>query len=166
MTGIGKRAAGIVALAVVATTTTAPVVSAQLVRPKAEVKTAVSQASVKPGGRVLLSLDVKLPETVHVQADKPRDPALIPTALTVTPPAGVTIGKISYPAASDLKQAGQKEPLAVFGHAFTITVDAEVGAGVAPGDLVIPARLRYQACDESMCYPPARAEAQWTVRVQ
>lgn len=142
------------------------VASAQIARPKAAITPTVAQASVRPGERVRLSLDVKLPDTVHVQADKPRDPSLIPTALTVTPPAGVTVTKITYPAASDLRQAGQKEPLAVFGHAFTITVDAELAANAAPGDLIIPARLRYQACDEAMCYPPAKADAQWTVKVR
>lgn len=155
-----------IAAAALLVAATSSVGLAQIARPKAELTPSVAQATVRPGERVRLSLAVRLPETVHVQADKPRDPSLIPTALTLQPPPGVTIGKITYPAASDLKQAGQKEPLAVFGHAFTITVDAEVAATTAPGDLVIPARLRYQACDEAMCYPPTKAETQWTVRVQ
>src|SRR5207248_1505190 len=33
------------------------------------------------------------------------------------------------------------------------------------GDLVVPAKLRYQACDANLCYPPATAEAQWTIHV-
>ena len=40
-----------------------------------------------------------------------------------------------------------------------------VAAGTAPGDLTIPARLRYQACDETMCYIPTTAETGWSVRV-
>ena len=40
-----------------------------------------------------------------------------------------------------------------------------VAAGTAPGELTIPARLRYQACDETMCYFPTTAETGWTVRV-
>lgn len=161
-----SRRAAVIAGAALVLFATAGSGRAQIARPKAELTPTVAQASVRPGERVRLSLDVRLPETVHVQADKPRDPSLIPTALTLQAPAGVTIGKITYPAASDLKQAGQKEPLAVFGHAFTITVEAEIAAATAPGDLVIPARLRYQACDEAMCYPPTKAETQWTVRVK
>src|SRR5207247_7680419 len=33
------------------------------------------------------------------------------------------------------------------------------------GDLVVPAKLRYQACDANLCYPPATADAQWTIHV-
>jgi hypothetical protein len=30
------------------------------------------------------------------------------------------------------------------------------------GQVSIPATLRYQACDASVCYPPAKAPATWT----
>ena len=36
----------------------------------------------------------------------------------------------------------------------------------AAGDLVVPAHLKYQACDESVCYPPAKADAQWTLAIK
>lgn len=137
---------------------------AQLRRPKAELTPAV-EGDVRAGGSVRATLRVTLPDNVHVQSDKPRDPLLIPTALTIEPPAGVTVGKIVYPAASDLKQEGQKQPLAVFGHEFTVTVTLTVAKGQAPGALVVPAKFKYQACDESMCYPPAKADTQWTLNI-
>ena len=34
-----------------------------------------------------------------------------------------------------------------------------------PGEITIPARLRYQACDETMCYIPTTAESGWTIKV-
>ena len=40
-----------------------------------------------------------------------------------------------------------------------------IAPGTPPGDLVIPARLRYQACDETMCYIPTNADTSWTVKV-
>ena len=39
----------------------------------------------------------RLPEDVHVQAHKPRDPSLIPTVLTLEAPPGVTVDAINYP---------------------------------------------------------------------
>ena len=69
-----------------------------------------------------------LPEGLHVQSDKPRDPMLIPTVLTIEPPAGVTVAEIAYPEPTDFAQAGQKEPLAVFEQRFVVgaklTLDA------------------------------------------
>lgn len=139
--------------------------SAQLMRPRAEVTTAVDTRDVKPGHAVQLSVRVVLPDTLHVQSNAPRDPSLIPTVLTIDPPAGVSIGAITYPDAFDLEQLGQPEPLAVYGHDFTIRVAARLAPEVGPGDLVIPARLRYQACDDKLCYAPATSDASWTLRV-
>jgi thiol:disulfide interchange protein len=36
---------------------------------------------------------------------------------------------------------------------------------VRPGAVTVPLRLRYQACDERICYVPATASAEWTLRV-
>jgi DsbC/DsbD-like thiol-disulfide interchange protein len=141
------------------------VISAQQrVRPKAELTPSVETAAVHAGAPARVALKVKLPASVHVQSDKPRDPALIPTVLTIDAPAGVTVGKIQYPAARDMKQGDQT--LAVFGPEFTITIDLTLAKGAAAGDLVVPAHLKYQACDEAVCYPPAKADAQWTLAVK
>jgi DsbC/DsbD-like thiol-disulfide interchange protein len=155
------RVAGLVIAAAAASTT-----SAQIVRPKAELTPSVVTTTVKAGAPVHVALKVKLPGDVHVQSDKPRDPSLIPTVLTIDVPTGVTVGKIRYPAPRDLKQEGQKQPLAVFGPEFTIDVDLTLAASAAAGDLVVPAHLKYQACNESVCFPPAKADAQWTLAIK
>jgi thioredoxin:protein disulfide reductase len=133
--------------------------------PRAEVMAVVPGGPVAPGGSTRLTLNVKLPPQYHVQSDKPRDQFLIATALNVKAPAGVTVDRTVYPKPSDLAQAGRKEPLSVFGAEFSIEVHLTVGANAAAGDLVIPAQLRYQACDDKVCYAPARADAVWTLRV-
>ena len=50
----------------------------------------------------------------------------------------------------------------VFEHEFLIGVQVTLGPTVAAGDLVVPARLRYQACNDKMCFSPATAESAWT----
>jgi thiol:disulfide interchange protein DsbD len=144
----------------------APRVHAQLKAMKVDVTPAVAEGQVfRAGGKGTVTLRVQLPETVHVQSDKPLDKSLIPTALTIEPPAGLRVEKIVYPVASKLKQEGQAQPLAVFGHDFTITVHLAVAAGTAAGELSLPARLRYQACDEFMCYPPKNVDTKWAIRI-
>jgi thioredoxin:protein disulfide reductase len=137
---------------------------AQIRRPKADV-TPVVERPVHAGGPARLALKVSLPEGLHTQSDKPRDPTLIPTVLTVETPAGVTLDEIVFPKATDLKQAGQEQPLAVFEQVFAIGVQVSLGSSVPPGDLVVPAKLRYQACDANLCYPPSTADVQWTMKV-
>jgi hypothetical protein len=142
------------------------VTRAQPARPRPLFAPVVDTSPVRTGSNVRLSLTVRLPPHIHVQSDKPRDPALIPTALTLKPPAGVTVKEIVYPPSTDLTQQGASEPLAVFSGEFTIKVGLQLAADVSPGDLAIPAQMRYQACDDAVCYPPAREDVSWTVRVE
>ncbi len=138
---------------------------AQPGRPKAELTPVVEQPEIQPGRAVTVELRVELPEGIHVQSDEPRDPLLIPTVLTLTPPEGVTVEEIIYPPSTDFVQAGQTEPLAVFGHEFTVEVRLALDADVSPGEIVVPGRFRYQACDDTVCFPPARADVEWRLQV-
>lgn len=133
---------------------------------QAAVLTARPAEALAAGGKATLTLDVQLPAAIHVQSDKPRDPSLIATALTVTPPAGVTVTAIRYPKASELPQPGRPDPLAVFGPAFSIAVEIAVAADVEAGTLAIPASLRYQACDDRTCFAPARGQVTWSLDVK
>jgi thiol:disulfide interchange protein len=138
---------------------------AQPRRPTAEVSPYTASDGFEPGASARLVLRVALPEGFHVQSNAPRDKSLIPTVLTVDAPSGVVVSEIVYPPATDLAQAGQPQPLAVFEREFPIGVTVAVPKTAAPGDVVIPARLRYQTCNEQMCFAPTTASAQWTLRV-
>ena len=138
---------------------------AQLGRPKAALTPVVEQQAIQPGRAVTVELRVELLEDIHVQSDKPRDPLLIPTVLTLTPPVGVTVEEITYPPSTDFVQAGLAEPLAVFGHEFTVEVRLALDADVSPGEIIVPGRFRYQACNDTVCFPPARADVEWRLYV-
>lgn len=144
---------------------TAATTAAQPKRPQATVTPVSVARAIAPGDDVELELKVRLPADVHVQSNAPSDPFFIPTVLTIEAPAGLTVQRVVYPPSQTLKQAGLAEPLVVFGSEFSLRARLAVGADVTPGELVVPARLRYQACDATTCYPPARAETRWTVRV-
>jgi hypothetical protein len=169
MMTFSKRPPTITAITLIALTAALSFVGeaqAQLRKVNAELTASVPEGQTfRAGAKGTVTLRVKLPATVHVQSDKPLDKSLIPTALTITPPPGLRVEKIVYPAASKLKQEGQTQPLAVFGPEFTITVHLAVAADAAKGELSVPGQLRYQACDELMCYTPKRVDTAWTIRV-
>lgn len=152
--------------AVVVGMTASATLDAQIIRPRADVSASVHTAATRPGDTMDLRVRVVLPDTLHVQSNTPRDPSLIPTVLTVDAPAGLTVDAIEYPEAFDLEQAGAPEPLTVYGHDFEIVVRARLDASTPPGSLTIPARLRYQACDDKLCYAPATADTSWTLSVK
>ncbi len=138
---------------------------AQVRPPEAVVTPFVEMGGVHAGSIVRIALTVVLPEGLHVQSDQPRDPALIPTLLTIDPPAGVRVTHLIFPHPTDFTLEGQTEPLAVFGHDFVAGAELEIADGTAPGDLVIPARLRYQACNDKACFRPVTATTGWTLHV-
>ncbi|MGE3843286.1 MAG: cytochrome c biogenesis protein CcdA [Vicinamibacterales bacterium] len=136
------------------------------VRPAAaDIQVIAESDSVHAGDDLKVGVAVTLAEGLHVQSNTPRDPALIPTVLTVTPPSGVTVEEVVFPAASDLRQQGSTQPLAVFEHHFTIGVRLRFAATAMPSEFVVPGRLRYQTCDEAMCYAPTTTPVSWTVHL-
>ena len=138
--------------------------AAQLRGIRAELAPLVEAPGVHAGTTVKAAVVVRLPDGYHTQSNKPRDPSLIPTVLTVNPPEGVTVEEIVFPPAHDFIQAGQAEPLAVFEREFVIGVRFALGA-LKEGPVTVPAMLRYQTCDENVCYAPVRAELTWTLNV-
>jgi cytochrome c biogenesis protein CcdA len=138
---------------------------AQLRGVNADVVPFVGSDGVHAGADARAALRITLPEGFHVQSNKPRDPLLIPTELAIDAPAGVTVAEVVFPAPVDFKSAGSDQPLAVFERSFAIGVRLAVGASVPPGDIRIPARVRYQACDETTCFAPTTAAAEWTLHV-
>lgn len=140
--------------------------SAQFRKPVAELTPTVQQQAIHPGQTMTVSLRVELPEKIHVQSDKPRDPFVIPTTLTLTLPEGVTVEEITYPASTDFLLAGQEVPLLVFEHEFTIEVRLALDPDVSPGEMVVPGSLLYQACDDTVCFVPTTAAVEWHVHVE
>ena len=136
---------------------------AQVTRPRAEL-TPFVEGPARAGSSVRLALKVSLPEGLHTQSNRPREEAFIPTVLRVDAPAGMTVEEIVWPPATDLAQAGANLPLSVFEHEFLIGLQLSVPA-TARGDLAIPAKLRYQACDENLCYAPVTADVSWPIHV-
>ena len=125
----------------------------------------MEHAGAHAGETARVALRVSLPDGLHTQSNKPRDPLLIPTELTIDAPVGITVKETVFPPSTDLKQLGQDQPLAVFEQTFAIGVQLAIAPGVAAGTLVVPAHLRYQACDANLCYAPSTATVEWTITV-
>jgi cytochrome c biogenesis protein CcdA/thiol-disulfide isomerase/thioredoxin len=144
---------------------TATDASAQIRRPApAQLAPIVERDAFRAGGTARLALRVTLPEGFHTNANKPRDPLLIPIVLTVRPPAGVKVESLVYPKAVEIAQQGADAPLLVYEREFVIGVQVAIDPGLT-GDISVPAELRYQACDEKMCYAPVKVPTAWTMRV-
>jgi thiol:disulfide interchange protein DsbD len=125
----------------------------------------VVESDAPAGGRVRAAVVVRVPEGFHLQSNAPRDPSLIPTTLALDVPDGLRAVEVVFPQATDFTLVGQTEPLAVFEHEFPIGVEFELDRTLAPGPVDVPARLRYQACDDKLCFAPTTLDLRWTLNV-
>ena len=139
--------------------------AAQLRRIRVDIAPLVDADHVRAGGTVRAALQVTLPDGLHVQSNKPRDPALIPTELDLQPPTGITGAEVVFPKAVDFPQEGLPEPLLVFERQFTIGVQMRLAADVALGAHPVPFVLRYQACNDKVCFAPASVTGEITLDV-
>ena len=133
--------------------------------PKAEVTAVLAADRVYARGVARAALAVRLPKGVHMNSNAPRDTNLIPVTMNVDAPPGVTVLEVVFPKPSDLNQQGASQPLSVFEDEFAIGLQLAIANDVKAGDLTVPVRLRYQACDDRVCYLPARVETSWTLRI-
>lgn len=160
-----NRVTHLVSALVVIALASGGVLKAQLRRVTAEVAPVLDTDGVRVGGSFRGALQVRLPRGYHVNSNKPRDPLLIPIVLSIAPPPGITVTEIVYPKPTDLQQQGSDQPLSVFEENFTIGAAFVADKAMALGEVSVAATLRYQACDEKMCYRPSDVQASWPVRV-
>jgi thiol:disulfide interchange protein len=120
--------------------------------------------AARAGARYRMAVDVQLDEGYHVNSEAPLDPFLIPTELHVAPPPGIALEALAYPESILFDQVGDIQ-LVVFEERFRIGLAVSVAEDVAAGEYVLPARLKYQSCDETTCYAPTQADFEFRVEV-
>ncbi|MBD0370260.1 MAG: protein-disulfide reductase DsbD N-terminal domain-containing protein [Pyrinomonadaceae bacterium] len=108
---------------------------------------------VEAGKSAQAEVSLSIKEGYHINANPPSQ-YQIATQLTLEQMEGITAGQPKYPASMTKKFAFSEKPLAVYEKEATITVPVNAAAGAAKGERALPARLRFQACDDQVCYPP------------
>lgn len=122
------------------------------------------ESPVAPGARVSLVVEVSPKPTMHVYAPGQQD--LIPISLTIEPAAGVRLHKPEYPKPERYFFAPLKETQLVYSQAFTIKQDVTIDAGQSVLPIKIAGTLRYQACDDNVCYMPQSIPVSWSLKLQ
>ncbi|MGH9308868.1 MAG: protein-disulfide reductase DsbD N-terminal domain-containing protein [Vicinamibacterales bacterium] len=123
--------------------------------------TSASTRNVRPGARVSLFVDVTPKPKMHVYSPEQKD--VIPVALKLDPPAGVQVGAANYPKPEQYFFAPLNETQLVYSKPFRLTQEIVVNA--SSPSVTIKGTLRYQACDEAICYLPQTVPVSWTLTV-
>jgi hypothetical protein len=124
-----------------------------------------------PGTRVTLAAAVRLPPEVHVYA--PGAQGYKPIRLVMDAMPEMEFKPAIYPQSKTLFLPVVNERVPVFDGAFRISQDVKVSSGAEFwGSLgkdgktfTITAKLEYQACDQTKCYPPVSIPVKWQLQV-
>ena len=126
-----------------------------------------SDGAVRGGNRFALALGIELKEKMHVYS--PEVTGYIPIDWRMESAEGLTHYDAEYPASRTLHLPAIDESVPVYEGSFRLVRDVMVGQAGELGDLVrdgtltIRGSLRYQACDDKMCYLPSTVPLEWTV---
>lgn len=113
-----------------------------------------------------VNLRFRVSSGFHVNSNQPKSEFLIPTALKVSAPTDIVIGKVTYPAGSEMSFSfSPDDKLSVYTGEFPVVVEVRPLAEVIPAKYMIRGELKYQACDNAACYPPKKLPVQFEVQV-
>jgi hypothetical protein len=113
-----------------------------------------------------LSLSFNVAKGFHVNSNRPKSEFLIPTALKIDATTDIVIGKTVYPDGQDMSFAfAPDEKLNVYTGNFNIDVVVHPLHSVQPGKYAVRGSLRYQACDNTACYPPKNLPVMFDVKI-
>lgn len=123
------------------------------------------KVAAKRNTDVTAKIDVSIAAGYHINSNAPHETYLIPLRLTWTP-APLTVDAVTFPKARDEKYQFSDQPLAVFTGNFEIATKFKVPADALSGPSILAGKLRYQACNNTMCFPPKTVEVKLPIEVQ
>jgi DsbC/DsbD-like thiol-disulfide interchange protein len=133
--------------------------------PHLAVTVASPPRAVASGARVSLRLDITPKAKMHVYAPEQAD--YIPISLTVARSDDYVAHAAVFPKPETLYFKPLEETQLVYSKPFRIVQDVTVARTAARGGTItVSGTLRYQACDDSLCYPPRNVPVTWTVPIR
>jgi hypothetical protein len=121
------------------------------------------------GSTFQAAIVLDIPDGLHVNSNRPLGKYAIPTSVKVSAPRGLKITPVSYPPgrvrAFHFGEGAPEERLAVYeGRAiarFNVVVPADFEQGVAH----VRVSVRFQSCNDEVCFPPATRELDLAIAI-
>jgi hypothetical protein len=140
--------------------------------PHLSITTSVTDGVIAPGTRVSLLLDITPKSRMHVYA--PEQKTYIPIALSLQEDDSFTAHPAKFPKAEKYLFEPLKETQLVYSKPFRIVQDITAAvtpamrdrARAAGASVVVSGTLRYQACDDKICYMPRELPVSWTLSLK
>jgi len=137
--------------------------------PHLEVMTSLSDKTVRPGQRFRITLDITPKPGIHVYAPGKHDYRVI--ALRIDPSPRLRAHPLKYPESVEYVFEPLNERVQVYDRRFQLVQELEAIASPRPAQttataLTLSGVLAYQACTDTICYPPEQIPLTWVVALQ
>jgi hypothetical protein len=121
----------------------------------------IARVAAKRGGVTAVTSRVTLADGLHCNSNAPNDEYLIPLRLTWDA-KDLGTATVEYPKAKLEKSEFSAKPVSVFEGTFDIVTKFAVPATAPAGMGMAEGKLRYQACNSKMCFPPKTVSVKFT----
>lgn len=124
------------------------------------------KVTVPRQGEAKVALRLTMRPGYHANSDKPSEDFLIPMRLTWDARAPVEAMEVIYPKAKLEKFEFTEKPISVVDGEFEIVTRLRRSPDAMPGPAFLSGRLRYQACNDKMCFPPKTIDVKVPLLIQ
>ena len=132
--------------------------------------TTSSAAAASPGTRVSLIIDVTPKPTMHVYA--PGQKEYIPVSLAIQADPAIKTSAARFPAPEKVRLEALGGTQLVYSKPFRIVQDVTLTqatfdrARAGGATIAVKGTLRYQACDDTICYVPVDVPVAWAIALK
>jgi hypothetical protein len=125
----------------------------------------VPTLKVKKGSVTAVTLRAVLPPGFHANSNTPTDEYLIPLTLKWTG-GPLQVDGITYPKGTLEKYPFSAKPLSVVTGEFSLSTKFKVPASAPNGAAAQNGTLKYQACNDRMCFAPKTVPVTVTLEIE
>jgi DsbC/DsbD-like thiol-disulfide interchange protein len=129
---------------------------------RATISTSPPEAAA--GTKLSLFVDISPKPNMHVYAPGQKD--YITVALSLDKDDRITAGPPKFPPPEKLFFEPLQETQLVYSHPFRIVQPISIVQPPRDETLTLKGTLRYQACDDAVCYIPATVPLTWSVKLK
>lgn len=134
--------------------------------PNIDVNASLSANKVQRRRSVWGSVTMDIPYGYHVNSNRPLERFLIPTELTVETRKGLRVSRVIYPRAVSRNFRFSKNRVSVYEGRATMRFAVTIPRAASAGSTELKLRLRFQSCNDDVCFPPQTRELKLWLNVE
>lgn len=137
--------------------------SSAMAQGRATVSAALNTTALQPGQQAVAAVTLDIEQGYHAQSNTPLQQGLIAFKLTATPPAQIHLYAPQYPKGRDITYPSLGT-LNVYTDKVVVYVPFQVDSNAKSGQLTLTGTVRFQLCDDRVCYAPRTLP--WTLTTE